>query len=175
MVNSGGSRDLLSWARSVATGADARALMAREIALVPEPLRDALDLSRVRLIDRAHNPFALGKILVRGNDIYWPRTPRDFTSASVAMQSLLIHELAHVLQYATGRLTALGYLTRPENWRYRYEVREGAQFDDYTVEAQADLVQDWFLMRRGHPPAHHRGKTPTRDWLEGVVDFSLRT
>ena len=161
--------------QSVVMGAGARALTVREIALVPEPLRAALDLTRVRLIDRAHNPFALGKILVRGNDVYWPQTPRDFTCASVSMQSLLIHELAHVWQYATGRLSATGYLLRPENWRYRYEVREGARFDDYAIEAQADLVQDWFLVRRGHPPAHCRGAVPTRDWLENVVDFSLRS
>ena len=166
------SDKLTRWLAKDATGADNRALSQEEIAHVPAEMQSAIDLSRVRLISRAHNPFALGKILVRGHDIYWPACPSDFTRENISKQSLLIHELAHVWQYATGRLTALSYLTDARNWQYRYTMREGAVLDDYPIEQQADLVQDWFLMRCGHPPANYRGERPSQMWFKSVVDFT---
>ena len=85
-----------------------------------------------------------------------------------------MHELAHVWQYRTKRLSALSYLLDPENWVYRYTVREGVRLDDYPVEAQADMVEDWFRMRIGLAPARYCGTAPTLDWLEAVVTFGPR-
>lgn len=163
---------ILTFIGALLHGAESRGLTEDETALVPVEMRASIDLSRVRIIDRAHNPFAIGKILVRRYDIYWPGAPQDFAVVQLSRQALLIHELAHVWQYATGRLTAFSYLSRRHNWRYRYAVYQGAVFDDYAVEAQADLVQDWFRVRQGHAPAYFTGESPSREWLEQTVDFS---
>ena len=159
---------------SLLPGAYSRGLTEAELSLVPSEMQKAINLSLVRLINRAHNPFALNKILVRGHDIYWPQMPANFAATKITVQSLLIHELAHVWQYATGRLTAFRYVTQPRNWRYRYEVRPDARLDDYAIEAQADLVQDWFRIRRGLPPSRYRGEPPTRGWIEDIVRLSPR-
>jgi len=126
-----------------------RALTAEEIALFPPSFTDAIDIGAVRFVDRAHNPFAARKILVRGHKIFWPNCPLDFSQETIGQQALLMHELCHVWQYHTGRLTALRYLTRPKNWVYHYSFDMAKSFDDYPIEKQADLLQDWYRLNMG--------------------------
>ncbi len=151
-----------------------RHLSTHETAALPEGFTRAFNITSVRLIDRAHNPFAKNKILCRGPDLYWQNAPLDFTREPLILQSLLVHELCHVWQYETGRLTALGYLIDPRNWRYSYRVKQNANFDDYPTEKQADLLQDWFLVNSGTAPLRFEPKTekPTQAWLNHVVPFS---
>ena len=151
---------------------EARPLHASEVAMVPPDLAAVVDLASVRLIDRVHNPFAVGKVLVRGANIYWPGTPTDISRCGLRTRALLVHELAHVWQYATGRLSAVRYLTTPGDWRYGYAVRDGAEFEDYGVEAQADMVGDWYRMREGAGPACAMGAPPTLLWLEATIPFA---
>lgn len=148
-----------------------RHLTQHEQALVPEGFRAELDLDMVRLIPRAHNIFARGKILVRGYYIYWPETPADFTRHDILLQSVLIHELCHVWQYKTGRLTAFRYLVNPANWRYSYVFDPAKSFDDYPIEKQADLLQDWYLMNKGAKPCRYTGEPPTLAQINAVVPF----
>lgn len=130
-----------------------------------------MDLTQVRLRSRPHNPFARNKILVRGYDIYWPDTPADFTRYDLLMQSVLIHELCHVWQYKTGRLTALRYLINPANWIYSYTFDAAKTFEDYPIEKQADLLQDWFLMNAGAEPCRYKGIPPTLAEINETVPF----
>ncbi len=152
---------------------DTRQLTGREIAILPDAFAAAFDVKSVTFIDRAHNPFAKNKILCRGFRLYWPNHPTDFTRETRIIQSLLVHELCHVWQYETGRLTAFRYLVDPRNWSYSYRVRTDARFDDYPTEKQADLLQDWFLVNRGEPALRFdpRGPRPTKDWLNTIVPF----
>ena len=140
-----------------------------ERALVPETFARELPLSSVRIVLRAHNPFARTKVLVRGRRIFWPGAPEDVSRQGVGLQTLLVHELAHVWQYETGRLTALRYLTDPRNWQYGYAA--GSEFESLGTEAQADLVADWWRVRQGLAPLRHIGAPPTRVWLESVIPF----
>jgi hypothetical protein len=167
-------QSLSDWTRSVREGAPSRHLTAAEIALIPPELALASDARSVRLTDRAHNPFALGKVLVRGSSIYWHNAPADFTQSSDGRRALLMHELTHVWQYRTGRLSAASYLIWPPNWRYRYAVRERANLDHYAIEAQADIVEDWYRLRAGLPLANALGTKPEAKWLERIVTQTLR-
>ena len=150
----------------------ARPLIPDEIALFPHDFTRQFDIASVRLIDRAHNPFALGKILVRGSRIYWPSAPADFTREPLARQALLMHELCHVWQYATRRLSAWRYLTRPRNWIYGYDIRL-RNFDAHAIERQADLLQDWYIINKGDLACRFAEATPrpTRDEINAVVPF----
>jgi len=76
-----------------------RKLTPQEIALFPSDFINQIKIDDVQLISRAHNIFAKNKILVRGNKIYWPNCPKDFTKESIDTQSMLMHELCHVWQY----------------------------------------------------------------------------
>jgi len=48
-----------------------RGLTSGEMALFPNGFITHLDMDRLRLINRTHNPFASGKIVARGYDLYW--------------------------------------------------------------------------------------------------------
>ena len=150
-----------------------RHLSAREINALPAAFTQSFDIRAVEFIDRAHNPFAKNKILCRGPRLYWQNHPADFTRETVLIRSLLVHELCHVWQYDTGRLSAARYLLDPRNWIYNYEVKSIASFDDYPTEKQADLLQDWYLINSGAKPLRYssKGETPTKDWLNSVVPF----
>jgi len=154
-----------------------RGLTHDEIALFPADFIAHIDIARLRLIGRAHNPLAIGKILVRGYDIYWKNYPADFTQESLSMRSLLMHELCHVWQYATQRLTAWSYITQPKNWIYGYAFDSDKNFDDYAIETQADLLQDWFHMNHGAKPCRHRRDTPAPSLtqINAVVPFEWDT
>ena len=165
-----GFRDeTLEWLREAVSGVPERGLSNGEVASLPEAFREALPIADICLVARAHNPLALRKILVRGRRIYWPDTPDDLSRNSRTL-SLLFHELAHVWQYETGRLTAVSYLTDRANWQYRY--KPGGEFDAYGTEAQADLIEDWCRLESGLPPHRFDGEPPDPDWLSGVVPFS---
>ena len=153
--------------------APSRHLSKPEIAALPPGFTRSFDIKSVTFIDRAHNPFAKNKILCRGHKLYWQNYPQDFTRKPLIIQSLLVHELCHVWQYETDRLSAVRYLIDPRNWFYNYRVKEDAQFDDYPTEKQADLLQDWFLVNSGEAPLRFNanGPKPTRNWLNDIVPF----
>ena len=78
-----------------------RALTADEIALLPSDFILQIDIQRLRLINRKHNPFVGNKILARNYELYWKDYPLDFTQSSVKTRSLLMHELCHCLLYTS--------------------------------------------------------------------------
>ncbi len=154
--------------------AQSRHLKPHEITALPSGFTQSFDIQSVTFMDRAHNPFAKNKILCRGHKLYWQNYPQDFTRKPLIIQSLLIHELCHVWQYETRRLSAFRYLSDPRNWFYRYRVNPNAKFDDFPTEKQADLLQDWFLVNSGEAPLRfdQKGPAPTRNWLNEIVPFN---
>lgn len=151
-----------------------RHLSTPEIDALPAGFTQSFEIENVTLIDRAHNIFARNKILCRGPKLYWPDHPMDFTREPLIIQSLLMHELCHVWQYETGRLTAFRYIAGPRNWVYSYAVKPNADFDDYPTEKQADLLQDWFLVNSGVKPMRYKAgdaPIPDKNWLNQVVPF----
>jgi len=68
----------------------------------------------------------------------------DFARASLPLQTLLMHELVHVLQHQRGiRLP----LRRHPFCRYRYRIAAGRPFARYGLEQQAMIVQHAFVAR----------------------------
>jgi len=153
---------------------DKRRLLPQEIALFPADFLKQINIEAVQLISQAHNIFAKKKILVRGNKIYWPNCPTDFTKETVHMQSMLMHELCHVWQYNTYRLSALRYLLIPKNWIYGYAFDIVKNFDDYAIEKQADLMQDWYLANKGYSPCRYNEDKcvkPTKGDINKITPF----
>lgn len=68
----------------------------------------------------------------------------DYSQQSLAMQSLLIHELVHVWQVQQGMaVVRRAVLDR----RYQYKLRQDKPFLTYGIEQQAQMVQDYFVRR----------------------------
>lgn len=159
--------------QEVARPTKRRKLLSKEINLFPTGFKNEVKMRNITLIYRAHNPFASGKILTRNNKIYWPDCPDDFSKETIRRQALLMHELCHVWQYHTGKLSAVGYIFKPSRWKYRYTFDPKKKFEDYPTEKQADLLQDWYLVNNGYPAENFADKTtlPTRSQINKTVPF----
>src|SRR5215472_18819099 len=101
----------------------ARSLTAGEWAELSPGLADALAAANAipQIEDRAHLAahlarvrFGSAPVLALGRTIWWPNARDDF--AGTTQMAVLQHELQHVLDFAEGRLTPLGYLMLPRNW-----------------------------------------------------------
>jgi hypothetical protein len=89
-------------------------------------------------------------ILTRGELIWWPAVPPDLsTPGRERSMAILQHELQHVLDFATGWLTALRYLTDPRHWTYRWRESEISSWDALGAEQRASIAERLWLLERG--------------------------
>ncbi len=140
---------------------DARPLSLREIAGLSPGLWTALRRAGAdpRIVSRAHPGARIAAlwrgrapILARGDLIFWPAAPEDAAACGdPRLLALLQHELQHVLDYARGELTALGYLSRPKHWSYRWPG--AAAWDELGVEQRAVAAERLRLAQSGLLPA----------------------
>jgi hypothetical protein len=63
--------------------------------------------------------------------------------------AVLQHELQHVLEYASGELTALGYLSNPRHWTYAVRLTPGIRWSDLGAEQRASLAERLWLADHG--------------------------
>ena len=126
----------------------ARGLTAGEWAELSVGLAEALARAGAapQIEDRPHLGARLARwrfggvpILTLGETIWWPNARRDF--AGTADMAVLQHELQHVLDFADGRLTALGYLMVPRNWTYRWRLSDRLDWNRLGAEQRASVAE----------------------------------
>lgn len=99
-------------------------------------------------------------IMVLGRTIYWPGAPDDISKGGQEQQmAVLQHELQHVLEFATGKLSVLGYALLPLNWVYAYRFTSSTRWADLGAEQRAQVVQDYWLAERGLLPGGPEAET----------------
>ena len=125
-----------------------RELSSTERAELSDGLVNALSAAGVQpMIDARPHPAAfLARlrfgglpIMAVGRTIWWPNARPDF--AGSADMAVLQHELQHILDFAEGRLTVAGYLLRPHNWRYRWQLGDGLTWDRLGAEQRASMAE----------------------------------
>jgi hypothetical protein len=135
-----------------------RGLTAGERSGLSPGLVEALDRAGAapRLIGSAHPGARLAAlwrgavpILARGDQVHWPRLQPDVSRVGERSMAVLQHELQHVLDYASGELTVLGYLMRPRNWTYRYRLTEQSAWSEFGAEQRAQIAEHYWLLGRG--------------------------
>jgi hypothetical protein len=142
-----------------------RGLTDAERAALSPGLADALHRAgaRPRIIPRA-SPLAhvarlwrgAAPIMALGQGIWWQDAPDDLSRPGLERQmSILQHELQHVLEYASGELSLLGYALLPFNWTYRYRLDSDTRWSYLGAEQRAQLVQDYWLAERRLAPGDH--------------------
>ncbi|WGM38136.1 hypothetical protein AMEJIAPC_01038 [Caulobacter sp. NIBR1757] len=134
-----------------------RSLTASERAALSDGLWDALmaagafprivaassPLARLSHLWRGHTP-----VLTLGDRIFWGRAPDDCSAQPVAM-ALLQHELQHVLDFASGRMSWLSYALRPGDWSYSVP-NAGWDWNRLGAEQRAVLAERlWRAERNG--------------------------
>ena len=104
-------------------------------------------------------------ILALGDRIYWPGALEDFSvPGRERLMALLQHELQHVLEFASGELSAVGYALNPKNWRYGYTLDASSEWRRFGAEQRASIVEHLWLIERGlgldATADHHRRVVP---------------
>jgi len=87
-------------------------------------------------------------IMVIGHKVFWPRASDDFSDDAPRM-AVLQHELQHVLEYTTGKLSMAGYAIDPRNWIYGYRLTPQTRWEDLGAEQRAMVVQHYWLAGKG--------------------------
>ena len=128
-----------------------RPLTAGEVALVRLVFGDAIAYQRVRIHNRCYLPFGLQPVNCamspNGHVYFHPRRfVPDFSVESHRLQHWFMHEMTHVWQHQ------LGYPVRCRGalrlgLDYAYRLAPGKRLCHYNMEAQGDLLADYFALK----------------------------
>ena len=132
-----------------------RKLTPGEIALADTVFRGSIDYTKVEVCkkkfiffqprDTAMAPN--GKIYLDPKGTLYKT---DYSKEPIELQALFIHEMTHVWQHQQGINVAVKALL---NRKYEYlPLVEGKKFEDYGLEQQGDIVEDYFYLLNGYLP-----------------------
>jgi hypothetical protein len=92
----------------------------------------------------------------------------DYSKASPSMQHWLMHEMTHVWQYQLGYPVMLRGAIRL-GLPYRYRLQKGNSLRHYNLEAQGNLLADYFALK--HLGCDH---APAMNGVNGYCQGDLR-
>lgn len=134
-----------------------RPLTSGEIALARDIFGDAVDYAQVRICCRKWIFFQPRHVVMApmGWMHFHPRGDlycEDFSSASLNLRGLFIHEMVHIWQAQQRGRWYLPLMRHP--WaRYAYHLRPGWTLARYGLEQQAEIVRHYWLLKQGFPVA----------------------
>lgn len=137
-----------------------RHLTAREIATASLLFGDAIDYARVRIHGRRYMPFQPKNCCMTPNgSMYFHRSCflPDYTRGDPPVVHWFIHEMVHVWQHQLGYAVRLRGAVRI-GLSYDYDLAPGKTFADYNMEAQGDLLADYFALKHLRSAASMRQK-----------------
>ena len=119
---------------------------------------DAIDYAKVRIIGRRYMPFQPRHCAMTPNgSMYFHRSCflDDYSAGDVGARHWFMHEMVHVWQHQLGYPVRLRGALRI-GLDYRYRLRAGATLADFNMEAQGDLLADYFVLKLLNNPAAMR-------------------
>jgi len=135
-----------------------RPLSQAEIAMASLLFRDAIEYQRVRIYNRRYMPFQPRNCAMTPNgNIYFHQSCflPDYARGDPPAIHWFMHEMVHVWQHQLGYPVRLRGMFRI-GLSYGYTLREGATLADYNMEAQGDLLADYFVLKHLKKPAAMR-------------------
>jgi hypothetical protein len=128
-----------------------RPLTAGETAMAARLFGAAVDYTRVRIYQRRYLPFGLQPrncAMTPNGHLYFhkSRCLLDFSAGSEHARHWFMHEMTHVWQHQLGYPVRLRGAVRI-GLRYRYELAMDNTLADYNMEAQGDLLADYFVLK----------------------------
>ncbi len=136
----------------VATRAEDRGLTAGEVAMLRQVFGSSVDYGAVKLHN--HGYWMLfgfqpdDTATAPNGEIYLPADlfSPDFSVEPNDVGRLLVHEMTHVWQYQLGYPVKRVRAPRP-GMSYRYALAAGKQLCDYNMEAQGNILADYYLLK----------------------------
>lgn len=135
-----------------------RPLTPSEIAMASLLFGASIDYERVRIHARRYMPFQPKNCCMTPNGsmyFHWSRFLPDYTRGDPPAVHWFIHEMAHVWQHQ------LGYAVRTRGavrigLSYDYDLAPGNTLADFNMEAQGEVLADYFALKYMHSPASMR-------------------
>ncbi|MGJ7913896.1 Rhs element Vgr protein [Massilia sp. LXY-6] len=128
----------------------ARGLTVGEIAMASLLFGGAIDYTRVRVHDRRYLPLVQPKncAMTPNGSMYFHRSCflPDYSLGKPTVIHWFMHEMVHVWQHQLGYPVRLRGAIRIK-LSYHYALREDATLADYNMEAQGDLLADYFALK----------------------------
>jgi hypothetical protein len=128
-----------------------RPLTAGEIAMARQLFADAIDYARVRIYRRRYLPFGMQPVncaMTPNGHIYFHKSCclLDFSAGSEGARHWFMHEMTHVWQHQLGYPVRLRGAVRI-GLSYQYRLAMDKTLADYNMEAQGDVLADYFVLR----------------------------
>lgn len=133
----------------------ARPLSAGEIAMASLLFGDAIDYQRVRIHARRYLPFQPKNCAMTPNgQLYFHASCflDDYALAPVHQRHWFMHEMVHVWQRQLGYALRLRGAVRL-GLSYDYQLAAGKTLADFNMEAQGELLADYFVLKHLQAPA----------------------
>jgi hypothetical protein len=128
----------------------ARSLTPGEIAMASRLFGGAIDYARVRVHNRRYLPLLQPKncAMTPNGSIYFhhSRFLPDYAAGDPPVIHWFMHELVHVWQHQLGYPVKLRGALRI-GLSYHYALRPEATLADYNMEAQGELLADYFALK----------------------------
>ncbi len=132
-------------------GSNFRSLTGGEIDMAALIFGDAIDYSRVRIYNRRYLPFGLQPrncAMAPNGSIYFHRTCylSDYSLDTNRNKHWFMHEMVHVWQHQLGYPVRLRGAIRI-GLSYAYVLDPAKRLCDFNMEAQGDLLADYFALK----------------------------
>ncbi len=135
-----------------------RGLTEGELQICKMVFADLIDYSRVKIMNQPYLPWQTAGILMAPNGcIYMKDTDycEDFSLHSRWIQSIFIHEMAHIYQHQRqvnvllkGAFLQTAMFASFKKYNpYHYTFEANKPYFDYNIEQQGDIARDIFLKR----------------------------
>lgn len=126
-------------------------MTAGEIAMASRLFGDAIDYTRVRIYNRRYLPFGLQPrncAMTPNGSLYFHKSCclLDFSNGSDDARHWFMHEMVHVWQHQLGYPVRLRGAIRI-GLSYTYTLAMDKVLSDYNMEAQGDVLADYFVLR----------------------------
>jgi hypothetical protein len=134
----------------------ARPLTAGETAMASAVFGDAIDYAKVRIFKRRYLPFGLQPrncAMSPNGSIYFHRSCclTDFSTGDDHARHWFMHEMVHVWQHQLGYPVRLRGAIRL-GLSYDYQLAADKTLADFNMEAQGDLLADYFALKHLDAP-----------------------
>lgn len=145
------SADLGTSVESAKSPGHERDLTSGEIEMAKLVFGTSVDYAKVKVHNHGYWLFMglqdSNTAVTPNGEMYFPKGvyKADYSTADIADQQWFIHEMTHVWQYQLGYPIKRVRGPRP-GMSYEYTLDEKKKFSDYNMEAQGDLIADYFLV-----------------------------
>ncbi len=137
-----------------------RAMTPGEIKMASLLFGDAIDYARVHIYQRRYLPFGLQPrncAMTPNGAMYFHKSCClvDFSTGTPHARHWFMHEMVHVWQHQLGYPVRLRGAVRL-GLSYNYDLAPGKTLADYNMEAQGDLLADYFVLKHLRSPVSMR-------------------